>query len=1293
MAQNRFSQQLANTSQAGVYPSRVTRTQRRIQQDEARKKNKSYTELRKQAEQIQQNKFSKVKSVQEYETEYNRLSPELKQFFSSPQEVQQTQSSKLQNAKTQTEQRIQFADQKISDVNSNYREELQNLQNKKGEARTSKERDRYRDAIEERKEEYKEDIGYWNNYKSGLEDGLNKLSRGDNLSYNQIEDYADEKGEVGKTKQISKVQQKNLREKEQIRIDKAIKDIQQRGGRYERITENKKGEVTSQKFYGIVDGKYTLLGEQKATDLSKIARPSEIEQAEVTQTYSVAGQRLAFTSPEKLYVAKDSGELVTPFGSLGKSEAETVAERERALQEYKEEKVTKAKQFIDENEFLSMIDKTLTDKKITVVDNGVDLSKTLYGTTPLGTSIKMPDEFLKERKPIKFSLDGLSPISIYTLPPEIAKAGVEAERQKNEEADRQIKAIEELDRITDLAPEDIQYEVQAEGIERLKTIGLKTELDEKTGTINFKSPQLEVSKSFNLYELDKADRKKSRFIYNFSRVIPESTKELSLPYQTRGTGTFDPNTGDFKAEKSSITLPQRVEKFSFNPYKFAVGTRIALTKGAEFYLVGKGIGVVLGGASKLVAGTSSLARGIYSSLGGGYNIASATVKGAKVSAQLTPTLGNRILSTSFARSTLKGTGSVLKTTGTGTLFIGATGLYAYGKVKQRKYYSATYGDLGKEVFKYETIGEIGGLATLYGEGIYKRSQIKKLNKKISQENYLKQQKSERLKNIRDYGQFSQRAEVSYRAIGQGKQLSDKEIKELANLYSQSTGITKQKAITTLRESAYYKQTLKVATADKAFVTNKYALASRTSTGKSSKEVAFEFTKRGTRLSNINIKTTTGKGKYALTSVFEKARFSPNNPENVLVLKKTVISKILAKKITVDVNSGRRIDYLVQNRILKTSPYGNSKFTLSEAGKLGLAKVNQKQLAKIYLKAGVGANTSPLPTVNVRIEAPAFKDTNLGFKVAKEGEYFFTQGGVSGRTKPLKNILRNIKFGEVNKPLVIKNNPPDELRSLVLKNLKANKPITKDNILREITLKNILKGNIKATPAKSIPRATGGAYAGTGLYERTAQTSVNALNYGTPSAIRSFNVKDVSVSPSVFGDFKINTKTNLLSGLGLGTSPLIKVAVLEALSGRLNSRTRNQLKIQLKERQIQTEAPAQRNREDLVPRQPTPQRSGSVSTNFLLGGDINIKVTTPKINDPSPPRINYIPPIKTQRDFIKVRSRKVKGQKSIEEQILLPDFTTRILGLSPQRVSSVKDALKEINKVQTGLNIRRGIVIR
>src|SRR5690606_22646710 len=88
---------------------------------------------------------------------------------------------------------------------------------------------------------------------------------------------------------------REIQRKEQKRIDEAIKEVETGGGRFERITEYKNDVAQGQKIYAVVGGKYTLLSEAKADkNLSKIAKPSELGKAEITQSYNVGGKTLTF---------------------------------------------------------------------------------------------------------------------------------------------------------------------------------------------------------------------------------------------------------------------------------------------------------------------------------------------------------------------------------------------------------------------------------------------------------------------------------------------------------------------------------------------------------------------------------------------------------------------------------------------------------------------------------------------------------------------------------------------------------------------------------------------------------------------------------------------------------------------------------------------------------------------------------------------------------------------------------------------------------------------------------------
>ena len=89
--------------------------------------------------------------------------------------------------------------------------------------------------------------------------------------------------------------------------------------------------------------------------------------------------------------------------------------------------------------------------------------------------------------------------------------------------------------------------------------------------------------------------------------------------------------------------------------------------------------------------------------------------------------------------------------------------------------------------------------------------------------------------------------------------------------------------------------------------------------------------------------------------------------------------------------------------------------------------------------------------------------------------------------------------------------------------------------------------------------------------------------------------------------------------------------------------------------------------------------------------ISLKIPIPRF--PTPPKINIptfpIPPwLKGAiRDKLK---KKKKGQ--FEEFALLPDFTSRAIGLNPEIISG-KQAQAMIRKVLTGLEVRRGVVIK
>jgi hypothetical protein len=75
----------------------------------------------------------------------------------------------------------------------------------------------------------------------------------------------------------------------------------------------------------------------------------------------------------------------------------------------------------------------------------------------------------------------------------------------------------------------------------------------------------------------------------------------------------------------------------------------------------------------------------------------------------------------------------------------------------------------------------------------------------------------------------------------------------------------------------------------------------------------------------------------------------------------------------------------------------------------------------------------------------------------------------------------------------------------------------------------------------------------------------------------------------------------------------------------------------------------------------------------------------------PPRY-YYPKLKFGMEGLKQKVRR-KFKPTPDSFGLMPDFTARALGLEAKQVGSVKDALREIKRLQTGFEIRTGARIK
>lgn len=1210
-AQGKLSQQIVQTTKP---TSRLTRTERlrvELRKKKATERIEKAESLKKEAEKVQQEKFSNITSVEEYEEAYASLSPQLKTFFATPEEIRTERSQRIETTKEQVKERVSYADQKLKELLTEYEEDLEKSRERRW--RDSSDRREYQREI---KDDYEEEKAYWENYKKGLNEGLVELNKNKDYEYKDIESYAHDFGRYEKLTKSRKNRAIREERRKQETLEEAIKETQTEGGRFERVTFSQKGVEKEQKIYAISpEGKRTLISTVKPTQDLTLTKPSALKKATVTQVYKIGEIKLTFKGIEKLYTTK-SGALVTAFGELGTTEEEVLKSQKLQAEKEQEERKAKAEEYLQVQQFEEKASKTLEDKR-SWFQKGTDYLKGLYGMTIFGTSLKLPEEYHEQRKPfdIKFLFEG-KPSPLYSLPFEVAHEGVKAERRKKEEAKYQAELVGELGKLVEEAPEEIKYEVQQKGVEILERREVKSTFDEKTGIITFTSTELTPSKSYNIYE------------YEFAKKFDEVNKAKWYVTQVEAPEREIRYRGALGEIIKPRTVPAQTTTIS--PVSVGVKARIVGTKALEFYVIGKGIGAVLGGIGKVTSGT-------YKGLGGGLKITEATVRGGKVTATVSEStiLGGKL-------------GAVAKTVGLGTLFVTGGGLYAAGKIRQQKEYEATYGEVGKEVFKYETIGELAGIGALVGEGLLKKAAIRRANEEIARRNYLRQLEAERIKSIRQYGQYSRYAEVSYKGMGRGKKLSEADISQLAKVYSRGLGISESKATTLVRESALYKQTLKVKSpvGFKPYVSERYAIVHSQKTAQGSKEIALEFTKRGTRLQNIAIKTTTGQGKYALTSIFEKARYAPTQPTKEFRLQQTVISKIIKAQSKKGGETTLRV-FDIENRLIKTYPYGKERLELKEALRLGLPRYKETELTKIFQRAGESARISPLPIRSFRVESPYYRDIGQGIKVADvEREYQFIQAGKGGRQVAIKNILRDADFKRLE---------------IALKAGRTRTPLT----------------------------ATFG-----GTQETIKSSSVAVAKTLTKTTTET-TVKNIQVSPTVKTALKTKVINRLIASISPSVATSVSPALISALYGSLGLRTRDQLKTELRARQVTQQAQAQRQIQET--QQTQQQRIKAISP------------TVPYFSEPSAriveivptPTITTKPPVlpkafilkKDIENLLKDKREKRRIKKGIEVFYDLPDFTSRILGISPKTVGSEQEALREIKRIKTGLELRRGLRIK
>lgn len=384
--------------------------------------------------------------------------------------------------------------------------------------------------------------------------------------------------------------------------------------------------------------------------------------------------------------------------------------------------------------------------------------------------------------------------------------------------------------------------------------------------------------------------------------------------------------------------------------------------------------------------------------------------------------------------------------------------------------------------------------------------------------------------------------------------------------------------------------------------------------------------------------TTKSGDFVILESGTKTRWNfitkEGTPYNLLTGKtKTFYTQLSAVKV------GNINDALI--------PTSQENIYLSQKQQIISSTFVKKQLVPFIRKMEMGKSGSYLYKYQGGGELPVLDldkiiKANTGFSVSKASSYSINPANI-------KKTPFSTTFGKTDDVADIKN-----------------------------LVRNIIDNKASPIIPKSIENSfmSQSQYSGLGLYERTNEVS---------GALKFSNAPQIDIG-NIFRPSTISiANTNSLLGVGLLSTNVVTSLKTNL---KLENQLKNQLKLNLGLKQnlgLKSEI-----------KQLSSLKQGSAQKSAMN----NIFATTPIIqNDFITPNISSPPPVFVNPPIIPfiidmglktAKKRKGKRKRKIPEiQGLFPDFTSRAIGLAPKRVSGVEGALKEIRKLQTGFEIRRG----
>ena len=177
----KLSTQLKSTT-----PTRAGRTERQVAKQERAKQiatdTKQFQDLKSRAEEVQEQKFSDVVTIQQYQEVYNSIDPELQQFFQTPTQIRTSQTERVASSRIKLQSEIERIEGLKKQQDDAYQRSLAEIPFLEPRGRADFRRDI--------KQEHRVATASIDAELGGLRSGLSQLNAGQDISVGEIRSFA-----------------------------------------------------------------------------------------------------------------------------------------------------------------------------------------------------------------------------------------------------------------------------------------------------------------------------------------------------------------------------------------------------------------------------------------------------------------------------------------------------------------------------------------------------------------------------------------------------------------------------------------------------------------------------------------------------------------------------------------------------------------------------------------------------------------------------------------------------------------------------------------------------------------------------------------------------------------------------------------------------------------------------------------------------------------------------------------------------------------------------------------------